>query len=291
MSDSYISSSSCIPKRVQRLKARQSRLKGLVTQQPPNSLEYRISMLPPRPPPTFSPPPVPNIPGKESSHSWINKELFIEVRKLKAKCRHLTEALVARKPPNLDLQFLFVDILYFEFVEEYKMQEIAAVELYSSDDRRRSSGPSKSEIALDHWFSHQGAQDYAFLGLPVYQDKPLPLIWEAAETLKFPTFCVYKIGELKVDFAGRFFAFSPEHFSLTSTSSGHITHQSPTTETLMTPGNGERDACGRITQRRVPTIRGLDRRWRCMSQWKQPKVAMMPYYEPALELKRMGRKI
>jgi hypothetical protein len=59
------------------------------------------------------------------------------------------------------------------------------------------------------------------------------------------------LGELKVDFAGRFFAFSPEHFSLTSISSRH---QSPTTETLMTPGNGERDACGHITQRRVPTI-------------------------------------
>ncbi|KAJ7789680.1 hypothetical protein B0H14DRAFT_3161927, partial [Mycena olivaceomarginata] len=243
MSDSYISSSSCIPKRVQRLKARQSRLKGLVTQQPPNSLAYRISMLPPRPPPTFSPPPVPNIPGKESSHSWINKELFMEVRKLKVKCRHLTEALVARKPPNLDLQFLFVDILYFEFVEEYKMQEIAAVDLYSSYDRRRSSGLSKSEIALDHstdmdaepilsskvaedrevdmsqlrtltayvGFSHQGAQDYAFLGLPVYQDKPLPLIWEPAGTLKFPTFCVYKMNASETIVIFKRSQKSPEH--------------------------------------------------------------------------------
>ncbi|KAJ7718890.1 hypothetical protein B0H14DRAFT_2643159 [Mycena olivaceomarginata] len=167
MSDSYISSSSCIPKRVQRLKARQSRLKGLVTQQPPNSLAYRISMLPPRPPPTFSPPPVPNIPGKESSHSWINKELFMEVRKLKVKCRHLTEALVARKPPNL----------------EYKMQG----------------------------FSHQGAQDYAFLGLPVYQDKPLPLIWEPAGTLKFPTFCVYKMNASETIVIFKRSQKSPEH--------------------------------------------------------------------------------
>jgi hypothetical protein len=76
-----------------------------------------------------------------------------------------------------------------------------------------------------------------------FQDHPLVLL-VVDQTL----------GELKVDFAGCFFIFSPEHFSLKSTSSCHITHQSPTTETLMPPGNGERDACRHITQRRVPTI-------------------------------------
>ncbi|KAJ7870201.1 hypothetical protein B0H14DRAFT_3132165 [Mycena olivaceomarginata] len=190
MSDSYISSSSCIPKRVQRLKARQSRLKGLVTQQPPNSLAYRILMLPPRPPPTFSPPPVPNIPGKESSHSWINKELFMEALNGGTGGSKTTE------PWNTRCKVLILlELAYFNLTDPKK---IAAVDLYSSDDRRRSSGLSKSEIALDHC-------------LPVYQDKPLPLIWEPAETLKFPTFCVYKMNASETIVIFKRSQKSPEH--------------------------------------------------------------------------------
>jgi hypothetical protein len=60
-------------------------------------------------------------------------------------------------------------------------------------------------------FSHQGAQDYAFLGLPVYQDKPLPLIWEPAETLKFPTFCVYKMNASETIVIFKRSQKSPEH--------------------------------------------------------------------------------
>lgn len=38
------------------------------------------------------------------------------------------------------------------------------------------------------------AQDYTFLGLPVYEDQPLSSIWEPAETLNFSPFCVYKMN-------------------------------------------------------------------------------------------------
>ncbi|KAF7334156.1 hypothetical protein MVEN_02321700 [Mycena venus] len=78
-------------------------------------------MLPPRPPPPFSPPPVPNV---QSHNGCINNELSMEVKRLKAKCRHLNEALLTRKSPNLELQFLFVDILYLQFIEECNIQGI-----------------------------------------------------------------------------------------------------------------------------------------------------------------------
>jgi hypothetical protein len=38
------------------------------------------------------------------------------------------------------------------------------------------------------------SEDYAFLGLPVYNDNLLPLLWEAAEIQHFPSLCVYKMN-------------------------------------------------------------------------------------------------
>ncbi|KAF7372649.1 hypothetical protein MVEN_00128000 [Mycena venus] len=142
-------------RRARRLGARRNRLKVKTIINKSSIDLVALRTLPPRPPPSFSPPPVPNVPSHDSC---INNELSMEVKRLKAKCGHLTEALLTRKSPNLELQFLFVDILYLQFIEECNMQATnetghhtqaanEIIQLMTVDRRRSDTEPLK---VLEH---------------------------------------------------------------------------------------------------------------------------------------------
>ena len=178
-------------------------------------------MLPPQQPPSFSPPSIPNESGLPS-HIHL-EELSKKIKRSRVKWRPFKLDLVCPTPfiwnrthiyqKVQDLEFLFIEFLYLQFVQKWGMPDIdyAAVPGSSSPTtkngnkasnqpnlivanlRNRSANLTKevdsrnaevdiSELRTLTAYVGVGprAQDFTFMGLPVQGNDPISMVWEEA---------------------------------------------------------------------------------------------------------------